>query len=188
MVSMTSLWLVILAGGAASFVASMIVWMLLPHHRSDYSGLPNEDGTIETLRSQNLKPGFYNFPHCSSWDELKKPEMQKKFDDGPIGYMTIVPNGMPPMGRNMLMQFLYFVIAGVVIAYVVHLAVPAGAEYMAVFRIAAATGLLAYGFGVIPDAIWYGRPWSVVFKHLFDALLYALLTAALYAWLWPAAG
>jgi len=27
--------------------------------------------------------------------------------------------------------------------------------------------------------------WVVTFKHLFDSLIYALLTAAIFAWLWP---
>ena len=43
---------------------------------------------------------------------------------------------------------------------------------------------LAYGAGVAQDAIWFGRPWSAVWKHLADTLLYALITGALFAWLW----
>ena len=39
----------------------------------------------------------------------------------------------------------------------------------------------------VPDAIWFGRPWSFVMKGQFDALLYALLTAGVFGWMWPVA-
>ena len=93
MLSLTSLLLVIIAGAAAAFVASAIVWMALPHHRSDYSRLPDEDGTLSVLGGQNIKPGLYNFPHCKGWDELKDETVKKKFENGPIGFLTILPSG-----------------------------------------------------------------------------------------------
>ncbi len=37
----------------------------------------------------------------------------------------------------------------------------------------------------VPDAIWFGRPWSAIGKNLFDALMYGLLTAGVFGWLWP---
>lgn len=187
MLTLTSLLLVIIAGAASSLVASAITWMVLPHHRSDYSRLPDEDGTISMLDKQDLKPGFYNFPHCANWDELKNEKIRKKFADGPIGFITIVPSGMPPMGKNMLQQFIYYAMTGVFIAYVVSLSQPAGAEYMSVFRATGAVAWLAYGFGGLPDSIWYGKPWPVQFKNLADSLFYALMTAGVYGWLWPAA-
>jgi len=186
MLSFTSLTLVIIAGAAGAFVASAIAWMVLPHHRSDYARLPNEDGSLAVLGNQGLKPGFYNFPHCASWNELKNEGIRKKFADGPIGFLTILPSGMPPMGKNMLQQFMYFAITGIFIAYVVSLSQPAGADYMSVFRSTAAVAWLAYGFGAIPDSIWYGKPWSNQFKNLADSLFYALITAGVYGWLWPA--
>ena len=128
MLSLTSLLLVIIAGAAASFVASAIVWMALPHHRSDYSRLPDEDSTLSVLGTQDMKPGFYNFPHCKGWDELKDETVRKKFEDGPIGFITVLPSGIPAMGKNMLMMISYFIVTGVFIAYVVSLSQAAGAE------------------------------------------------------------
>jgi hypothetical protein len=58
---------------------------------------------------------------------------------------------------------------------------------MAVFRVVGTATWLAYGFGVVQDAIWFGKPWSSVIKHLFDALVYALLTAGVFGWQWPGA-
>ena len=187
MLSLTSLLLVIIAGAAVSFVASAIVWMALPHHRSDYSRLPDEDGTLSVLGGQDIKPGLYNFPHCKGWDELKDETVKKKFEDGPIGFLTILPSGIPAMGKNMLQMISYFVVTGIFIAYVVSLSHRAGADYMSVFRTTSTVAWLAYGFGAIPDSVWYGKPWSNTFKNLADTLFYALVTAGMYGWLWPAA-
>ena len=33
---------------------------------------------------------------------------------------------------------------------------------------------------------WFGLPASVAFKHSLDGLAYALLTAGIFGWLWPA--
>jgi len=186
MLGLSSLILVIIAGAAAAYIASAIAWMVLPHHRSDYARLPDEDGTIATLGRQNLAPGFYNFPHCKDWNELKSETMQIKFDAGPIGFITILPMGVPAMGKNMLQQMIYFIVTGVFIAYVVSLSQAAGADYMSVFRTTGAVAWLAYGFGSIPDSIWYGKPWFNQVKNLADTLFYALMTAGVYGWLWPA--
>jgi len=33
--------------------------------------------------------------------------------------------------------------------------------------------------------IWMGKPWSSVIKDLADALIYGLLSAGVFGWLWP---
>ena len=91
------------------------------------------------------------------------------------------------MGKNMLLMISYFVVTGTFIAYVVSLSQAAGADYMSVFRTTSAVAWLAYGFGAIPDSVWYGKPWSNQLKNLADTLFYALITAGAYGWLWPAA-
>ena len=56
---------------------------------------------------------------------------------------------------------------------------------LAVFRITGTVAWLAYGAATVPDAIWFGRPWSAIGKNIFDALMYGLLTAGVFGWLWP---
>jgi hypothetical protein len=34
-------------------------------------------------------------------------------------------------------------------------------------------------------SIWYYRAWSTTFKATVDGLIYALLTAGTFGWLWP---
>jgi hypothetical protein len=47
--------------------------------------------------------------------------------------------------------------------------------------------LMGHAFGSIPNAIWWGHPWGSTIKHFIDGVIYALITAATFAWLWPAA-
>ena len=183
-IGIMELWLAILLSALIVWVASALVWMALPHHKKDFKGLPDEDAAIDALRPQNLAPGQYNIPHCQSWDEAKKPEVMEKFNRGPIGYLRILPNGMPNMGKNMALSFVFYLVIGIVVAYVVSRTLAPGAEYLAVFRVAGVVSWLAYGMGSVPDAIWFGLPWSSVIKCQLDALLYALLTAGVFGWQW----
>jgi hypothetical protein len=183
MITILSLWLPILLSAMVVFLASMIVWPTL--HRSDYKGLPDEEAAVKALRPQNLKPGMYNIPNIPTRADLKKPEVIKKFEEGPIGFLTVLPRGVPEMGKNLMLSFLYYLSIGIMVAYVASRTLSVGAEYLAVFRITGTVAWLAYGMAVIPEAIWFGRPWSAVSKTLIDALIYGLLTAGVFGWLWP---
>jgi len=185
MISMTSLWLAIVLSTALVWIASAVVWMLLPHHKGDFKGLPDEEGAGDALRSQGLSPGQYDIPHCTSMRDMQEPEGRRKFEQGPVGFITILPNRPPPMARNMVLSALYFLLVSILVAYVASRSLAPDADYLGVFRLTGVVAWLGYGFAVIPDAIWFGRPWSGVAKTLADALLYALLTAGVFGWLWP---
>ena len=64
-------------------------------------------------------------------------------------------------------------------------AVPPGADYLDVFRVVGVAGFLAYAAGQVPAAIWMGKPWSVTWKEVLDGLIYGLVTAGVFGWLWP---
>jgi hypothetical protein len=175
------LWLPILVAAAVCFVASSVIWMVLKWHNSDYHGTEREDDVRKALSGN--KPGFYLLPYCTDYAEMAKPEIQKKMADGPIAYITVVPNGMPPMGPKMISMVAYFLLVAVLCAYVVTRTVAPDADYLAVFRIAGTVAFIANGIAVIPESIWYGRPWSVTAKNLLDALIYGLLTGGVFGWL-----
>ena len=42
--------------------------------------------------------------------------------------------------------------------------------------------------GMPPMSIWCGHPWPTTFEYLIDALIYAVVVAATFAWMWLAAG
>ena len=44
---------------------------------------------------------------------------------------------------------------------------------------------MSYSLGPLVNVIWKGQPWSNVLKESFDGLIYALLTAGTFGWLWP---
>jgi hypothetical protein len=96
-----------------------------------------------------------------------------------------MPNGMRSIGRSLAQWFVFVLIIGVFVAYVTGHALPAGTEYLRVFQIAGATAFIAYGVSLWQMSIWYGRGWSNALKETVDGLIYSLLTAGTFAWLWP---
>jgi len=115
MVSIPSLWLPILLSAVAVFVASSLIHMVLPYHKSDYKRLPSEDGVMGALRSFDLPPGDYMFPMANAGD-MKNPAFVEKWSKGPAGSMTVLPKGPWSMGRNLSLWFLYSVVVGITAA------------------------------------------------------------------------
>jgi hypothetical protein len=44
---------------------------------------------------------------------------------------------------------------------------------------------MGYSFALWQLAIWYRRAWGTTIRSTVDGLLYALLTAGTFGWLWP---
>lgn len=186
-VNLVDLWIPILLGGALAWIASGVIHTVLKYHNSDYGKLSNEDDVAASLRTGSVEPGFYSLPHCVDMKAMNEEAMQNRFKEGPVAFIAIFPKGVPPMGKLLGQQIVYFVISGVMIAYCATLALAPGADYMSVFRVVSAVGFLAFCWSNIPMSIWYGHPWSTTFKYIIDALVYALVMAGTFAWLWPAA-
>ena len=94
----------ILVSSVVVFFASFIAHMVLPHHRKDWSKLPKEDDLLEFVRGIEAPVGQYMFPCCQNWNELRDPEVKKRYEAGPHGIVRIWP-GVPNMGRNMGLTF-----------------------------------------------------------------------------------
>ena len=62
---------------------------------------------------------------------------------------------------------------------------PPGTDFWDVFRFATTTAFAAYGLGTATESIWFGRKWSTTIKNLVDGAIYAVITGAVFAWLWP---
>ena len=190
MVTIGSLWIAILISGVLVWIASALVWVVLPHHKSDFRSLPDEEAARQALLPQDLSPGLYNIPHVASPEEVKKSKelksaVREKFEKGPVAFITILPKGMPNMGKNMGISFVFYLVISVFVAYLASRSLAPDATYLTVFRLTGTVAWMAYGLAIVPDAIWFGRPWGAVAKNLLDALLYALLTAGVFGWLWP---
>jgi hypothetical protein len=184
MVALTALWIPILLSAVIVFVASSIMHMVLPYHRSDYKKLPDEDNVLAALRKAGVSRGLYIFPHCTHKD-MKSPETIEKQKQGPVGTLTVFPSGPPNMAKYLVTWFVYCVVVGIFTAYLTGRVLPSGTVYLAVFRVAGTVSFMAYGVGQLNDSIWKGQPWSNTIKHVFDGLIFGLLTAGTFGWLWP---
>jgi hypothetical protein len=187
MVPLLELWLPILLSAVFVFVVSSVVHMALPLHKSDCAPMKGEDEVLAAIRKNALAPGQYMFPHAPSMKAMSSPEMLAKFQRGPVGNMTLRPDGVPAIGKALGQWFVLTLVIGACVAYVAGLGLARGAEAMLVFRAASAAALVAYGASPAMESIWKGVPWSTTAKFLLDGFLYALTTGATFAWLWPAA-
>ena len=184
MALLSALWLPIVLSAVIVFVASSIMHMLLPYHRSDYQKLPDEDKVLAALRGAGLKRGLYIFPFCTHKD-MKSPAIVEKYNQGPVGMMTILPSGPPVMPKFLGLWFGYCLLISFFVAYLTAHTVAQGAYYLVVFRVVGTAAFLAYGLGNISNSIWKGQTWSMTIKEVIDGLVYALLTAGTFGWLWP---
>jgi hypothetical protein len=187
MVSLGALWLPILLSAILVFVASAIAHMVLTYHRSDYARLPKEDQVLDGLRAASIPPGAYAFPYADTMKEMGSPEMRAKQTRGPVGLLTVRPSGPPAMGKSLLLWFVYCLVVGVFAAYLAGRTLGPGADYLTVFRITGTVAFLGYAGGEVVDTIWKAQSTANTVKGVIDGLVYALLTAGAFGWLWPAA-
>jgi hypothetical protein len=185
MVGLQALWLPILLSSIIVFVASSVIHMLLPWHKSDYARVPEEDKLMDALRPLAVPPGDYMVPRPSGMQDMRSPEFAAKIQKGPVLMLTVMPNGPMPMGKSLALWFLYSLVVGLFAAYVAGRALPVGAEYLRVFQFAGATAFIAYSVALWQMSIWYRRGWGITIKATVDGLIYALLTAGTFGWLWP---
>lgn len=185
MPSILSLWLPVLVSAVFVFIASSLIHMVFKWHNSDYRKLSNEDEVRAAIRKDNPAPGQYVVPYCADMKDMGGEEMQKKYVEGPLGFLYLKPAGVPSMGPSLISWFLYTAVVALFAGILTQHALPVGAHYRPVFHRVALATFMAYGLGSIPAGIWMGKPWRSVLKEMFDAVIYALLTAGTFGWLWP---
>jgi len=179
------LLLPILLSSVLVFLVSSLIHMFSPWHKNDYPKLPNEDKVMDALRSLDIAAGEYMAPRPASREEMSSPEFKQKRDKGPVFILSIFPKGQVGMGKSLVGWFLYTVVISIFGAYISGRALPVGAVYLHVFRFVGASTFLGYSAALCQMSIWYNRPWSTTIKMTIDGLIYALLTAGMFGWLWP---
>jgi len=185
MVALADLWLPILVSGVFVFIVSSVLHMVIPIHKADYKGMPGEADVMTAMRGQGVQPGSYVFPCAGSMKEMGTPEHMEKLKQGPVGYLTVIPNGPMPMGKYLGFWFVYSILIGVFVGYIGAFSLAAGAEYMEVFRVTGTIAILGYATANLVDSIWKGVAWSITAKFVFDGIVYGLVTAGTFGWLWP---
>jgi len=183
-VAILDLWLPMVLSAVAVFAASSLIHMLLGYHAGDKAKLPGEDAVMKAILDARVPPGNYMFPHCAG-KKMNDPALVAKFEKGPVGLVNVLPSGPPTMGRALAQWFVYCLVAGLMTAYLTGRTLGPGTPYLAVFRVAGTTAFLFYAGALAQVSIWGGQRWAVTLKHILDALIYSLLTAGLFGWLWP---
>jgi hypothetical protein len=179
---LAELWMPIVVSAVFVWIASFITHMLVPIHKGEWTGLADEENVTSALAA--VPPGQYMFPWAEMKD-MRSPEHLAKVNRGPNGYVVLW--GKPvAFGRNLVLMLLFYLVVGVFVAYVAWHGLGSGAHrYLQVFQVAGAAAFLVHGLGHMPHMIWFGnnprQPWT----YMLDGIIYALVTAGVFGWLWP---
>ena len=184
MVTLGMLWLPILVSAVVVFFASFVMWMVMPHHKADWSKLPDEAGVTAALRK--APAGMYMIPYCGDAALMKDPAFMKRWEEGPTGTLLLRAPGPASMNHQLLMSVCYNLVVAFFVAWLAGRAVPPGSEFLRVFQVVLTVTFLTYAGALVYPAIWMNRPWRVAAKDAMDAMVYAVATAGIFAWLWPA--
>ncbi|MBK9385613.1 MAG: hypothetical protein IPN34_12450 [Planctomycetes bacterium] len=185
MVTLAQLWLPILLGGVAVFFASFVLRCIVQHHKTDFQAIPDEAAAMEALRKAGVSSGQYQFPHCKDSKSMNDPAWQARWKQGPSGSLVVWPAGEMKMGRSMMQSTLFNIFGSFMAAYLATMVLAPGADRWLVLRFISTIGFLVYGGALVWGPIWKGDSWVVLAKELFDALVYGLVTGAVFVLLWP---
>ncbi len=185
METLAGLWQPIILSAVLVFVASSLIWNVLGAHKWHIKSLPDEAGAREALSRQGLSPGQYAIPYAAGSGAMKDPAFLEKLEKGPVAVLVVRRSGRPNMGQFLGAWFAYLLFVSYVVAFVCGQALHVGTEYLQVFKVAGTVAFAGYSVSQIPNAIWWGRPWKSAGKEFADGILYALLTAGCFGWLWP---
>ena|SRR5688572_22957936 len=187
MTTLTVLWLPILISAVIVWTASAIIHMTPLWHRNDYPKVPNEDRLRDAVRPLAIPPGDYMVPRAASGKEMGTPEFKDRVKQGPVLVLSVMPNEPFSMGRSLALWLVYLLIVSLFTAYITGRALPPGSEYLRVFQLAGAAAFAGYALALLQMSVWYRRSWGLTTKAMLDGLIYALLTAGVFGWLWPEA-
>lgn len=182
-VNLISLWLPILLSAIAVFIVSGLIWNVLQWHNSDWRKLPDEEALRRALKG--TAQGEYVVPHAADNKARRSSDWQEKFKEGPAAMLIVLPHGSMAMGKQLVQWFIYCLIISLLVAYIASATLPAGTAYLKVFQVAGTAAILAYAGHAAMGSIWFGYGWGRTIKEIADGVIYGLLTAGLFGWLWP---
>ena len=177
------LWLAILIGTFVLWILSFVAWVVMPHHFSDHTKVPNEDDLMKFVKDSGLPAGNYMFPYAECGKDQGSKEYMERYTEGPRGTLNIYD--MPNMARNMGLTIFYFFVTIFTIAYITHVACPPADEatnFMKVFRIAGTIAVLNYASSGALNRIWFRARMST---HIIDGVVYGVVLGLIFAFLWP---
>jgi hypothetical protein len=181
----TALLLPTLVAAVVVFVLSSIIHMLLPWHKNDFPKLPNQDAVMDALRPLNIPPGEYMVPRGDSMADMKSPAFQEKVNRGPVFILNMQKNGMMSMGGPLAGWFVYCLLVAWFSGHVAWGADIPAAETHKLFHTIGIAAALGYCAALWQQTIWYRKPWMTTLKSTIDGVIYAVVTALVFIWMWP---
>lgn len=182
-VPFSELWLPILLAGIAVFIVSSLIWMIVQYHNRDWQPLADEDAARAALNGS--PPGQYAIPYAADNRARADEAWQRKYQEGPVATVTVIPHGNVNMAAQLAQWLAYCLVISVFVAYVAGSTLSAGSDYLKVFQVTSTVAFLAYGGMTGIRRIWFGQPAGSAARDLLDALIYGLLSAGIFGWLWP---
>jgi hypothetical protein len=182
-VPFNELWLPIVLAAITVFMVSSLIWTVVQYHNSDWHGLDDEDAARTVFKNQ--PPGQYAVPYAADNRARASETWQQKYREGPVAMITVMQNGNVNMAGQLIQWFVYCLVISVFVAYVAGSTLSIGSDYLKVYQVTSTVAFLAYGGMTGIRKIWFGQPTGSALKDLVDALIYGLLTAGFFGWLWP---
>jgi len=181
-----SILLPTIVSAIAVFVLSAVIHIALPWwHRSDYVALPNEAGVMDALRPFAIPPGEYLAPRPASSEDARSAEYQERVKRGPVFSINVRPNGQGSFGKLLALWFVYLLIVNWLAGHVAQMALGANNDVHDILHAVGLSAFLAYSAALWQVAIWFNRPILTTVKATIDGLLYAIVTAMVFVWMWP---
>ena len=185
MTSIYSLWLPILLSAVFVFIASSVLHMLTPWHKSDYRGVPREAEVAAALRPLAIPPGDYMLPKPATVADLGTPEFAARMKAGPVLMMTVMPDGTTWIGGMLLKWFVYLLVVAIFAGGLAAHVIPPDPDSHVVFHTTGLAAFLGYSLALWQMAIWYRRSLGTTVRSTVDGLIYGAITGATFVWLWP---
>ena len=180
------LWMPVLVTAVGVFVASSLIHMVFKWHNSDYKKLANEDEVMAALRAGSAGRGLYVMPHCMDMKQMQDEAMQKKYRDGPVGFITLVRCvGTPNMAPQLIKWFVYTLAVAAIAGHIAVHTYGLNADPHRAAHLVGLISFLTYAGGSVQAGIWMGKPWISVVKELLDSFIYGTVSALIFMWLWP---
>ena len=140
---------------------------------------------MDALRPFKIPPGDYIVPCATDMKAMSSPEFVEKANQGPVALVTVLPNGPMSIGKSLGLWFAYSLLVAVIAGYVAGLTLGPGTDYRLVFRVVSTVAFAGYSLALLQSTIWWYQGWGATLRTMFDGLIYALLTAGTFGWLWP---
>lgn len=159
-----------LVAGVVMFAWGSLAHLVLGLGEVGVRQLPMEDTVIQALTATAAESGLYMFPMEGYAQQAA--EWEQKYRQGPVGLLVVNVDGAEPMSVvQLLSQFLTYVAACWVAAYLLIQAAPNLKSFPARVAFVMMLGFFGWLIAVVPYWNWYGFPTNYTLARLVEHVL-----------------